>query len=172
MEHFNFNNQTPASPDCSCSKCPPPGCSCGQCVQFLYTINGLVTQSTSSSTDNLPTVALVAPVLLLAALPGEVPEPVALVALAAATSAESSGHAPATAAASAVTVHATISLGTLASKVAYSVTPAAEAPVMVWHQIVHGPTCNRQTHRLRAQPRLHPGTRGRNVQSCKCTFKA
>ena len=82
--------------------------------------------------DVAAAVALVAPVLLLAALPGEVPEPVALVALAAATSAESSGHAPATAAASAVTVHATISLGTLASKVAYSVTPAAAAPVMVW----------------------------------------
>ena len=83
--------------------------------------------------DVAAAVALVAPVLLLAALPGEVPEPVALVALAAATSAESSGHAAA-AAASAVTVHATIALGTLASKVAYSVTPAAAALVMVWQQ--------------------------------------
>ena len=127
MEHFNFNNQTPASPDCSCSKCPPPGCSCGQCVQFLYTINGLVTQSTSSSTDNLPTVALVAPVLLLAALPGKMTEPVTLVALAAATAAatetsaisESASKTSATSStAPAVTVVHAISLGTLAGEMA------------------------------------------------------
>ena len=53
--------------------------------------------------------ALVAPILLLAALPGEVPEPVALVALAAAAAVTSAASL--------------VSLGTLAGKVASPVTP-------------------------------------------------
>ena len=66
-------------------------------------------------------VTLVAAILLLATLPGKMSEPVALVALAAAAAATAVAITIASSAAT-VTVSA-ISLGALAGKVAYSITP-------------------------------------------------
>ena len=81
---------------------------------LVAVVAGVLLLATVSG-DVAAAVALVAPVLLLAALPGEVSEPVALEALAASSAV--------TSAASTLAI-SSVSLGALAGKVTSSVTPS------------------------------------------------